>query len=242
MRYLLLFMLLVGLFVVGKRGCSWSIHGFGGTHGEGPVKNETRAVEGFHGIDLQLSGEVEVTVSDQYSVEVSAQENLLPLLKTEVVDGQLKIYFEGNVSCDDPVRVRVSAPSFDAFEISGSGKITTASVIKSDRLALNITGSGDLILPQTEVREAAVDISGSGTVQIGGTANQLDATVSGSGDVQGKNFTTAICKANIGGSGTVTCDVSQRLEAEVTGSGDVFYTGNPEVQMEVSGSGSVKKI
>lgn len=242
MRYLLLFMLLVGVFVIGKHSCFMSIPGFGGVHGEGPVKTETRDISGFHALDLDLSGDVDVSISDQYSVEVSAQGNLLPLLKTEIVDGKLRIYFEGSVSTNEPVHIRVSAPAFDAMEVSGSGKITTITPIKSDQLKLAISGSGDLVLPQTDLRDVSVEIGGSGTVEIGGTANQLDVQVSGSGDVKGKNLTTAICKAEINGSGSVTCDVSQKLDAHVSGSGDVFYTGNPEVQMDVAGSGSVKKI
>ncbi len=94
MRYLLVFMLFVGLFVVGKN----SFHFGMGIRGKGPVKTESRNVSGFHAIDLNVSAEVEVKISDNYFVEVEAQENLLPILKTEVENGTLKIYFDENVS------------------------------------------------------------------------------------------------------------------------------------------------
>ncbi|HNE27668.1 MAG TPA: head GIN domain-containing protein [Saprospiraceae bacterium] len=242
MRNLLLFMLLVAIFVVGKRGCSWHWNIFSNVRGEGPVQTETRTVEGFHGVDLSLAGTVEATVSDQYSVEVSAQGNLLPHLKTEVNDGILKVYFDDNVSSSESVTIRVSAPAYDAFTLSGSGKIALNSPLKNERLDLDISGSGDLILPQIDIRETNIDIAGSGTVEIGGTGNKVDAQVSGSGDVRASNFTVAICHAEVTGSGTLRCDVSQELDASVSGSGNVYYTGNPGVKENVSGSGEIKKV
>lgn len=241
MRNLLIFMLLVAIFVVGKKGCSMHWNLFANVRGEGPVQTETRTAEGFHGIDMSLAGTVEATVSEQYSVEVSAQGNLLPHLKTEVSDGVLKIYFDENVSTSEPVTIRVSAPAYDAFSLSGSGKINLNSPLKNERLNLDISGAGDLVMPQIDIRETKIDISGSGTVEIGGTGNKVEAHVSGSGDVRGQNFTVAVCDVNVSGSGTLRCDVSQTLDAHVSGSGNVFYTGNPEVKSDVSGSGEVKK-
>ena len=95
MRYLLIFMFLVGIFVVGKRSFNFS---FGGTKGTGPMKTETRSARDFHAVELDLSGDVELRIAEQYSVEVQAQENLLPLLKTEVDNGRLRIYFSENDS------------------------------------------------------------------------------------------------------------------------------------------------
>lgn len=242
MRYLLVFMLLVGVFVLGKRSCTASFFSFGSVRGEGPVQTETRVASGFHAIALDMAGDVEVTVGEQYFVEVQAQQNLLPLLKTVVEDGRLRIFFDQNVSFSEGVKVRVSAPAFDAFSIGGSGKITVGSPLNTERLTLDIAGSGDIILPQAEAGEIACIIHGSGGVQLGGTTNQFDVRISGSGDVRAKDLTAANCKADIGGAGTVTCNVTQTLRADISGSGDVFYTGSPTVETQVSGSGSVEKI
>lgn len=241
MRYLLLFMGLFGLVLLTTRNCTWHFGG-PGVQGEGPVRTETRQLGEFSGIDLGLAGDIEVSIADSYSVEVSAQENLLPLLKTELRDGVLHLFFEGNVSYSENVKIRIAGPSFNRFEITGSGKITLLSPMKNERLDLKIAGSGDLDLQQIDVREIFVDIIGSGTVVLGGTSNQLDVNISGSGELKGAKLTTAVCKADVSGSGNITADVSQSLDANVSGSGDVFYTGNPEVKKDVSGSGDVKKM
>ena len=108
MRNLLIFMLLVAVFVLGKRSCNFNAFSFGGIHGKGPQTTETRSLSGFHAIKLQISGDVEVTVGDHFSVEVQAQENILPLLKTEVKDGALCIFTDENYSSSEALKIRVT--------------------------------------------------------------------------------------------------------------------------------------
>lgn len=243
MRYLLIFMFCVALFVVGKRSCHISGAHWGlGTRGEGPAKTETRAVSGFHGVDLQISGDVEVSVAEQFSVEVQAQENLLPLLKTEVENGTLRIYFSESVSYSNDVKVKISGPAFDRFSIGGSGSLRVLTPITSDKMDLGIAGSGDIYLPQATLQSAECSIAGSGSINLGGTANLIKSDIAGSGDIKAKDLTVNNLEAEIAGSGSVTANVMQTLKADISGSGDVFYTGQPAVNAHVSGSGSVKKI
>ena len=245
MRYLLIFMLFVGLFVVGKRACHFNPNGFVfgvGIRGEGPAKTEIRSVSNFHAIELGVSGDVEVSVAETFFVEVQAQENLLLVLKTEVDNGTLKIYFSENVSYSDNLKIRVSAPAFDAFSIGGSGTVRVVTPIQSDKMKLEIGGSGDIYLMQGEFGSVKTSIAGSGGIELGGKANSMESEIAGSGDVKAKALTANELKVSIAGSGSVTCDVVQTLKAEIAGSGDVFYTGAPTVDADVNGSGKVKKL
>jgi hypothetical protein len=241
MRYLLLFMLLVAIFVVGKQSCHFS--GFGpGTRGKGPVKTETRDVQGFNSISLEISANVEASVSENYSIEVEAQENLLPILKTELEDGRLRIWFDENVSYSKNLKIRISAPEFNAFFVAGSGTIRAVTPVRSEKMTLDIAGSGDIFLPEGDFGTLKTNIAGSGGIDIGGKADFFESSIAGSGDVKAERFTTNELVARIAGSGAVHCDVSQKLKAEIVGSGDVYYSGEPSVETDISGSGKVKKI
>lgn len=244
MRNLIIFMLLVGVFVLSKRSCHFSGSNWGwGVRGEGPMKTETRNQTGFHGVEMDISGEVEVSVSDHYSIEVTAQENLLPLLKTLVTDdGVLHIYFDERVSNSENLKIKVSAPAYDVLSLGGSGMIKVVTPVKSEKLSLDLAGSGDIVLTQAEADSISGDIAGSGSIQLNGKVNHADFQIAGSGDVRAKDLAINNCKAEISGSGSVTVgEVSQSLKAEVSGSGDVRYSGTPSVQSDVSGSGSVEK-
>ena len=185
MRNLIIFLALVGIFVVGKRSCHFSIPGTG-LRGSGPARTEARTVSDFHAIDLSLAGDVEFSVSDRYSVEVQAQDNLLPILKTEVENGKLKIYFSENVCHSENVKIRVSAPAFDEFNVSGSGTIRAMTAVKADKMDVDVSGSGNIYLSQGKFGNVDCDISGSGGIELGGTANTLEAEVAGSGEIQAK--------------------------------------------------------
>lgn len=241
MRYLLIFMLLVGLFMFGSRTFHCNSFGFG-IKGEGPVKTETRSVSDFHAIETSVAADVEVSMADNFSVEVQAQENLLPILKTEVKDGALKIYFSENVSGHEDLKIRVSAPAFDRFSLGGSGTIRAMTPIRAENMKLEIAGSGDIFVPQAEFGSAAASIAGSGSIELGGKANTLKSEIAGSGDIKAKQLTANELDVSISGSGSVTCDVAQTLKASIAGSGDVFYSGQPVVETHVSGSGSVKRL
>lgn len=241
MRYLLIFMLLVGLFMFGSRIFHFNNFGFG-LKGEGPVKTENRSASDFHAIETSIAGDVEVSVADNYSVEVQAQENLLPILKTEVEDGTLKIYFSESVSHHENLKIRVSAPAFDRFSLGGSGTIRVLTPLRADNMKMEIAGSGDIFLLQGEFGGINTSIAGSGSMELGGKANSLHSEIAGSGDIKARQLTTNELDVQISGSGSVTCDVVQNLKAAISGSGDVYYSGQPVVDANVSGSGSVKKL
>lgn len=241
MRYLLIFMLLVGLFMFGRRSCHINSFGFG-IKGEGPVRTETRDVSDFHAVEVAVAGDVEVSVAENYFVEVQTHENLMPVLKTKVENGTLKIYFDESVSYSEGLKIRVSAPAFDQFTLGGSGTIKVITPIRSDKMALDIAGSGDIFVPQGEFNTLTTSIAGSGGIEIGGTAGILKSEIAGSGDVKGKQLTARELDASIAGSGSVTCDVVEILKAEIAGSGDIFYSGDPQVDADVSGSGKVKRL
>jgi hypothetical protein len=242
MRNLFIFMLLVGIFVLGKRSLNINLP-FTGVHGNGPVKTETRAVSGFHGVNLDLAGDVEVSVADQYSVEVEAQENLLPILKTEVKDGILRLYFDQSVSFSDNIKIKVSGPAFDALSLGGSGNIKVMTPLKAEHLKLDVGGSGDIDANQAEATSISCTIAGSGGIEVGGKATDLNVDIAGSGGFKAKSLSVSNCTVEVSGSGDVVCgEVAQKLKASVSGSGSVQYSGTPGVETHISGSGSVEKM
>lgn len=245
MRNLLLFMLLVGIFMFSRNGFNngfFNLFNFNGVNGTGPVKTELRAVSGFKSITMNIAGDIEFSVSDQYSVEVQAQENLLPILKTVVEGETLRISFEKNVRSQENILLKISAPSMEGFDLAGSGNIRVLTPLSSEKLKLDITGSGNISVPQADVADLYCSVSGSGEVALGGKAQKVTAEVGGSGAINARNLNAETLDADISGSGDVECTVAQTLKAQVSGSGNVRYGGSPQVDSRVSGSGTIEKF
>jgi hypothetical protein len=189
-----------------------------GVQGSGVAATSTRALPNFSGIDLAGSNNVTVMAGARQSVVVHADTNLLSRVTTQVKAGKLIIGDVGSFAAKSPMYVEVSVPSLAALDLSGSGNITVTG-IKASRLTVTLPGSGD-ISASGSVTRLNISIDGSGNAQCSGLiARNVDAVVSGSGDI----FVTA----------------TQSLDAKVAGSGAVLYSGNPQVTTSITGSGDV---
>src|SRR5712691_5835883 len=81
----------VALFVAPLPGCDVSVDGRAQARGSGVVSTERRSVPAFSAIQVENGIQVVATVGEPTSVSVSADDNLLPLVRTGVVDGTLHL-------------------------------------------------------------------------------------------------------------------------------------------------------
>lgn len=201
-------------------GCGITLPGT--TTGSGAVKTETRTVSGFTAVELAGNGEVTVQQSGTESLSISAEENLLPLLTSEVVDGTLKLGVKDGARIDSsqPITYQVSLKNLSGLDIGGSGN-QTATGVKTTALRVRVTGSG--------------------TVTASGTADALDLQMAGSGTFRGSGLASKTANIDSAGSGTAEVAVSDRLNVKILGSGTVTYSGSPQVTESIMGSGTLRK-
>ena len=220
-------------------GC---IHDFSyGIRGKGPTVKETRDARGFTKINSGASFDVDLTQAPDFKVEVEGQQNILNVLKTEVQNDQtLKIYFDKSVGNYKELKVHIFAPNIDGLTISGSGNLKALNTLTGKALTLDVHGSGDVKIPEATYETLHCEVSGSGSIEISGTATEANFHVSGSGDLKGDDMKCKKVTCSVSGSGNLGCYASESLEAKVTGSGDVHYKGHPtNVVQKSSGSGSI---
>ena len=84
-------------------------------------------------------------------------------------------------------------------------------------------------------------ISGSGDLNLKGTADEMGMSISGSGGVHAAGLKVGVCEARISGSASCQVDASEKLNAKISGSGKITYYSQPQVDATVSGSGKVRK-
>ncbi len=212
--------------------------------GEGSTVTETRDVKNFKGFKSGISADIILKqTSGSYKVTFSGQKNILSLLKTEVVDGNLKIGFEKGYSIgyNEPLKITLEAPSFDYLGMSGSGNVVAEGTLSGEKLTVNISGSGDFDLNNLKYGDLSVGISGSGDVDLAGSVESVDLRISGSGDLKAENLKAQKAHCTVSGSGNISLNVTKELDATISGSGDIRYSGKPaSVRTRVSGSGDIK--
>lgn len=212
------------LFIIAAFGGCKYVGKFSGgttTTGSGVMKTEQRSVPAFTSVDISGAYDVQIVAQKEQSLEIEGDDNLLPLIKTEVKGNVLTIGNEQGLSTRGKLRVRLSVPKLDGITTSGASDIIISNV-KSDAFK--------------------IDTSGAGSLQISGETKTLEAKLSGAGDINAKDLRAE--KVNITSSGAANAEVyaSEELQASVSGAGNINYYGDPKVvSKDISGVGSLTK-
>jgi hypothetical protein len=210
--------------------------------GSGNTVSETRVVSQFDRVTVSGSGQMLIVQDDQESLTIQADDNLLPLIKSEVLEGQLKIGPEHvNLSPTKTIHYSLHLKNIKELQLSGS-LAAAARALKADPLFLGISGSGKLQVQKLEAGDLKVQISGSGDIDLGGKVNRQDIHISGSGNYRAGNCESQDAVIHVSGSADATVWVHGALDAQVSGSGDIKYYGSPQTTSHVAGSGSVQAL
>jgi Putative auto-transporter adhesin, head GIN domain len=214
MKKLTLAVAMMGASLIMLSGCHI------GVHGSGVRKTEKRDVGPFTAIDTSGALDVEVTCQKPASLEIEGDDNLLPLIETDVADGVLRIKSTKHYSSRSGITVRITVPNLERIQASGAGKFHVAD-LKNDRFEIHSTG--------------VVSVSASGQTK----TVQIDQ--SGAGRVDTHNLRAAAVDVNVSGAASVDVNATDELNVTVSGAAHVTYTGDPKVTKRVSGAGSISK-
>lgn len=215
------------------------------TTGSGTLATEPRSVAEFQAVATSGSMDLVVRQGAQ-SVQVQADDNLLPLLETVVENGRhgatLHVRWKKGerIHTRSKILVTVSTPKLVSVSNSGSGDIRVET-FQTPTLALALSGSGDARFEGLTADEFTISISGSSDVVGKGKVGKVKIGISGSGDVKLAEMAADEVSVSIAGSGDASVNAAKALQISIAGSGDVTYTGNPSLKSSVAGSGSINK-
>ncbi len=190
-----------------------------GVRGSGNVISEARDVTGFHGIDVGGVYQIEVVAQKEFGVTVEADDNILPLVRTEVESGILKISSERRISPKSTIRIKVSAPDIDSLDISGAANV-------------NVSGVNNAGI--------TVDSSGASKVTLNGTTSKLILDVSGATKIDAEQLKAEHATVDASGACSVVVNVNNSLRADASGASKISYVGSAtEIIKNTSGAAKV---
>jgi len=209
--------------------------------GNGNVVTVKRTTSDYDGIAVGGSFDVVLIKGKEGTISIEGEENIIPLIETEVNGNILQIKYQKNTNISTTKRLTITVTYNDLEKISigGSGNITSEDVIKSNDLSISLGGSGNITL-KVDADDLSVNIGGSGNVKLTGNSDDLSCSIAGSGSIKAYDLSTDTLNASIAGSGSIKITVSRKIKAKVVGSGSVYYKGNPSsVDSKSVGSGEV---
>jgi predicted small secreted protein len=213
--------------------------------GSGNVRSEARDVSDFAAVTVGGSGEVLITQGDEESLTIEAEDNLLPLIKSEIRDGTLVLGLEGprgrNIRATKPIRYLLTVRDLTAISASGSVAVQ-ADELEAERLALSLNGSSTIKVAELESEELTVQLNGSSDAELAGEADQQQVVLSGSGHYRAAELESETASVVLNGSSEAILWVEESLDTVINGGSQVQYYGNPVLKQQLAGSGQVKGL
>lgn len=193
---------------------------FHGVRGSGVRKTEKRDLPAFTSIETSGAFEVRVDCQKPASFELEADDNLLPLVQTEVRDGVLRVTTTKGYSSNGGIVLRVTVPDLARIKSTGAGKFNISN-LKNDQFEIQSTGAA--------------------TVVASGQSKSLMISSTGAGKIDAHDLRASDATVKVTGAAGVDVYATDALDVTVSGAGRVTYSGNPKVSKKVSGAGQVVK-
>lgn len=209
--------------------------------GSGNAMTETRPLGQIQDVKFSGVGDLTIVFGSTASIEISGDDNIVPLVTTDVSGHTLMLSIRGNVSTKTPLKYKLTLPKLNTVTLSGAGNATVEQWV-AKIVECHISGAGNLTLSDCDIQKINGRISGAGTMSIHGTADELNFKLSGAGSLKAEGLETDMTTVEISGAGSAKVWADKELNAKVSGAGSVLYKGNPNVKSKVSGAGTVKAL
>lgn len=218
---------------------SLALGGLFGVGGSGNVKEETRQVGAFTGLEVSGGIEIDLETGQQERVVVRADDNLVPLVVTEVKQGVLRIYTKENIAHSKELRVKVSARDIRSLRANGGCEVK-ARLGRVPELSLVAKGGVELDASGIDADRVKVDFSGGVDAKLVGKAKVVDYDASGGVDIDAANLLAETAKVDLSGGVDAKIAAAQQLEGDASGGVDLQVRGRPSVKVDASGGASVR--
>lgn len=221
----------------------YSFGGLGSVSGSGVSKTETRDLSEFTAIVIDYPADIVIRQGEKQSVTISADDNLLPQLRTNVSGGVLTLAsressYGRRVSPTMPVRIEITVKDLRSVDYPTAGRVRIEN-FQTDSLEVNVDGAGELSLDDVKIGRLVVELNGAGSISAKGTGDNVVLRVDGVGSFRGADFSVGTARVTINGAGSAIVWVDDQLTVNINGVGSVTYYGSPQVHQDVGGLGSV---
>jgi hypothetical protein len=208
--------------------------------GNGKVVCQLRDVKGFKAISIKGAYDVYLKKDKLESVQIETDENLLEIIRTELIDSILTISNTKTITRSKELKLTISCPNLNSIDFSGASELTSDSNMVYKDLNINVSGFGRIEM-DLQSESLSANVSGGAELEFSGKSDELNVSITGAGNIEAQSLVAQICKIDISGFGKAKLNVSQKLEVNISGAGKVEYFGNPEVKQSVTGAGKIRK-
>jgi hypothetical protein len=211
-----------------------------------PALAETRDfhVTGFDRIVSAGPWDVRIHTGRGPSVHADGDRATIDKLKVEVVGGELRISAQSadwatGLFHARKLAIEIGVPTLTAVQDIGPGDVAVDRV-RSPRFATRILGPGTITIAALDTQALAAELQGPGDLKIAGRAGKADVSLSGPGNLHGKDLRVGDVHVTLMGPGTIELTAFGNATGSLSGPGDINLGGKPRCTISKSGPGSIR--
>jgi hypothetical protein len=228
--------------------------------GSGRLVEQTRNLGDFSSVHVAAGIEARIEAGARAPIVLRGEDNILPLVRTEVREKALFIGFEPHswIHSTKPVTVSIRMPRVEALgasagasldastpagdelrlEASGGGHVRMTSAIKPQRLQMDASGGGEIDVASVEAASVSLHGSGGAVLTLSGRAREGSLHFAGGTTVKASRL--ALDSLQIHGSGGGDAVVGARtVTGSLSGGSTLHVAAGATVNVETSGGAEV---
>ena len=191
--------------------------------------------------DIYIGGNFDVSLipSDENSILIRGDENLLKYINVEIHNNSLNVNTIHNLKSSKGINIIIKYTSISGIYSTGASKITHNNILKTQDIQVDLSGTGSIEL-DIEADNSTVTMTGAGLVKLKGKTSFLEANISGAGGLVASELIARDCDISLSGVGGAKIYVTDKLEASISGVGGIQYSGNPsQIEKKITGFGKI---
>lgn len=198
--------------------------------GSSTMRTEEREVEKFE--SLYVSNGINVYVSSGVSnrLKVVADDNLIPLVQTQVSDGRLTVRIKEGVSLKNHngINVYVAMQRISHLKATSGADIKGTVPFTADEVRMEATSAGAISLELT-AQHVHVAITSGADITLKGKAETLQASATSGADLVALGFPVRSCAVSLTSGADASVNVTETISYTVTSGADLKCKGKPRV-------------
>lgn len=230
-------LVIVGLLM---NSCAKFESNFQTLSGNGNVVTENRTITGdFTEIKAKTGLEVYLKQGNTKEIIVEADENLQDHIFTEVNDGTLEVYVDGNIRKSSAKKVYITLPELTSLASSSGANVSSANTFKCQSVDFD-SSSGSSLTFSVEAEKIDCESSSGSTMTLSGRTVSLDTDSSSGSSMNLKNLVAQNIDAESSSGSSTTVNPTESLKAEASSGSSINYVTKPKnISTDKSSGGSV---
>jgi hypothetical protein len=242
---------------------AWGVGGCIGENvtGSGDLTTERHDLTDFSRIEARNGFELEVTMSDTFSIEITADDNVQEYVVVKKSGDTLEIGLRGTRFYHSvTLEAKVTMPDLYQIELSGGSRayvtgfgsghgfeaaLSGGSRLSSDMVCGNASfelSGGSRVSGDITCGNASFELSGGSQVDLTGSGGDLFIDASGGSQLDLEDFPIADASISMSGGSRATINISGTLNADLSGASRIEYVGEPNLgDLEMSGESKVER-